>query len=109
MNATRHLYNLGPSLWLDNITRAFLTRGTLGRYIREFAVTRLTSIPTIFEHADTARLESPFDYLELPVQLSVGRGAVQNLGSLNGRVGSRPAPGTTETQQILGYDHDLAI
>lgn len=51
MNATRELHDLGQSLWLDNITRALLTSGTLSRYIREFAVTGLTSNPTIFEQA----------------------------------------------------------
>ena len=51
MNATRRLHDLGQSLWLDNITRGLLTSGTLGRYIGEFAVSGLTSNPTIFDHA----------------------------------------------------------
>ena len=51
MNATRQLHDLGQSLWLDNITRGLLTSGTLSRYIEEFAVTGLTSNPTIFDHA----------------------------------------------------------
>ena len=51
MNATRELHDLGQSLWLDNITRGLLTSGTLSRYIREFAVTGLTSNPTIFDQA----------------------------------------------------------
>lgn len=51
MNAPQQLHDLGQSLWLDNITRGLLTSGTLGRYIREFAVTGLTSNPTIFDHA----------------------------------------------------------
>ena len=51
MNATQQLHDLGQSLWLDNITRGLLTSGTLGRYIRDFAVTGLTSNPTIFDHA----------------------------------------------------------
>lgn len=51
MNAPRQLHDLGQSLWLDNITRALLTSGTLSRYIREFAVTGLTSNPTIFDQA----------------------------------------------------------
>ena len=53
MNATQQLHDLGQSLWLDNITRALLTSGTLSRYIREFAVTGLTSNPTIFANAIT--------------------------------------------------------
>ena len=51
MNATQQLHDLGQSLWLDNITRALLTSGTLGRYIRDLAVTGLTSNPTIFDHS----------------------------------------------------------
>jgi transaldolase len=51
MNAAQHLHELGQSLWLDNITRELLTSGTLQRYISDFAITGLTSNPTIFEHA----------------------------------------------------------
>ncbi len=51
MNATQGLHDLGQSLWLDNITRGLLTSGTLSRYIKEFAVTGLTSNPTIFDQA----------------------------------------------------------
>ncbi len=51
MNAAEHLHELGQSLWLDNITRELLTSGTLQRYISDFAITGLTSNPTIFEHA----------------------------------------------------------
>ncbi|MGH7184020.1 MAG: transaldolase [Nitrospiraceae bacterium] len=51
MNPTKQLHDIGQSLWLDNITRGLLTSGTLGRYIREFSVTGLTSNPTIFDHA----------------------------------------------------------
>ena len=48
---TRALHDLGQSLWLDNITRELLTSGTLSRYIRDYAVTGLTSNPTIFDLA----------------------------------------------------------
>ncbi len=51
MNATEQLHALGQSLWLDHITHSLLTSGTLARYIRELAVTGLTSNPTIFDHA----------------------------------------------------------
>jgi transaldolase len=51
MNPTKTLHDLGQSLWLDNITRDLLNRGTLQRYIDEFSVTGLTSNPTIFDHA----------------------------------------------------------
>jgi transaldolase len=51
MNATQQLHELGQSLWLDNITRGLLASGTLSRYIGDFAVTGLTSNPTIFDQA----------------------------------------------------------
>ena len=51
MKATQQLHNLGQSIWLDNITRDLLNKGTLERYIAELAVTGLTSNPTIFDHA----------------------------------------------------------
>jgi transaldolase len=51
MKATQLLYNLGQSIWLDNITRDLLETGMLQRYIDEFSITGLTSNPTIFEHA----------------------------------------------------------
>ena len=53
MNAMQRLQNLGQSVWLDNITRGLLNSGTLARYIRDLAVTGLTSNPTIFEKAIT--------------------------------------------------------
>lgn len=51
MNAAEHLHELGQSLWLDNISRELLVSGTLERYLRDFAITGLTSNPTIFENA----------------------------------------------------------
>jgi len=51
MKVTTTLHDLGQSLWLDNITRDLLNSGTLRRYISEFAITGLTSNPTIFDHA----------------------------------------------------------
>src|SRR5580698_9978488 len=51
MKGTQKLHNLGQSIWLDNITRDLLDRGTLKRYIDELSVTGLTSNPTIFDNA----------------------------------------------------------
>src|ERR671937_390458 len=51
MKATETLHDRGQSLWLDNITRELLESGTLARYIKDDAVTGLTSNPTIFDHA----------------------------------------------------------
>lgn len=51
MKATATLHNQGQSLWLDNITRDLLDKGTLAGYIAEQSATGLTSNPTIFHHA----------------------------------------------------------
>jgi transaldolase len=51
MKATQWLHDEGQSLWLDNITRDLLDKGTLQQYINELSVTGLTSNPTIFDHA----------------------------------------------------------
>ena len=51
MKPTQQLHNLGQSLWLDNITRALLTSGTLRQLHRRFSVTGLTSNPSIFDLA----------------------------------------------------------
>ena len=51
MNAAEKLHGLQQSLWLDNITREILNNGTLQRYVTDFAITGLTSNPTIFDEA----------------------------------------------------------
>jgi transaldolase len=51
MNPLQQLRELGQSLWLDNITREILDDGTLKRYIDDYAITGLTSNPTIFDEA----------------------------------------------------------
>jgi transaldolase len=58
MKPTAQLHDLGQSLWLDNITRALLTTGTLRRYVDQLSITGLTSNPTIFDHA----IKSGTDY-----------------------------------------------
>jgi transaldolase len=54
LNAAEALHRLGQSVWLDNISRPLLSSGTLARYIRDFAVTGVTSNPAIFERAIAA-------------------------------------------------------
>jgi len=51
MKMTKRLHDAGQSLWLDNITRALLTKGDLERYVKELSITGLTSNPTIFDLA----------------------------------------------------------
>ena len=43
MKATQRLHDLGQSLWLNNITRGLLAKGTLRRYISGLSVTGLTT------------------------------------------------------------------
>lgn len=51
MKATEALRRHGQSLWLDNITRGMLDSGKIQRYVDEYAVTGLTSNPSIFDKA----------------------------------------------------------
>ena len=51
MNPAMRLYEMGQSLWLDNITRGLLTSGTLQKYIHDYDLKGLTSNPSIFEAA----------------------------------------------------------
>ncbi len=51
MKATQILHEHGQSLWLDNITREMLDSGRIQHYIDEYAVTGLTSNPSIFDKA----------------------------------------------------------
>ena len=69
MNATQQLHERGQSLWLDNITRDLLASGRLKRYIREFAVTGLTSNPTIFDQAIKGT-----DYYDRAIRQKAGEG-----------------------------------
>ena len=48
---TALVHRLGQSIWVDNITRTMLDDGTLSKYIADWAVTGLTSNPTIFQKA----------------------------------------------------------
>lgn len=51
VKATQSLQELGQSLWLDNITRGMLESGKIQHYIDHYAVTGLTSNPSIFDKA----------------------------------------------------------
>ncbi|MFL6056441.1 MAG: transaldolase [Actinoallomurus sp.] len=51
MKPTEALHERGQSLWLDNITRGMLDSGRIRRYIDGYAVTGLTSNPSIFDKA----------------------------------------------------------
>ena len=51
MKATQALHERGQSLWLDNITRGMLDSGQIQHYIDNYAVTGLTSNPSIFDTA----------------------------------------------------------
>jgi transaldolase len=51
MNPIQQLHRLGQAVWLDSVSRRLLDAGTLRRYVADYALTGLTSNPTIFEHA----------------------------------------------------------
>jgi transaldolase len=51
LKATQILHERGQSLWLDNITRGLLDSGQIQHYIDNYAVTGLTSNPSIFDKA----------------------------------------------------------
>jgi len=61
MRATRLLHEAGQSLWLDNISRELLDKGTLQGYIDDLSVTGLTSNPSIYDHSikNGATYDSP--------------------------------------------------
>ena len=50
-NRLAAVYQLGQSIWYDNIRRSLITSGGLQKLIDEDAVVGVTSNPTIFEHA----------------------------------------------------------
>jgi transaldolase len=54
LNPAQRLHALGQSLWLDSINRVMLRTGALAQYVRDLAVTGLTSNPTILGHAMAA-------------------------------------------------------
>ena len=54
MNPLRRLRELGQSVWVDDIRRAWLQDGTFRRWIDEDGVSGVTSNPAIFEKAISA-------------------------------------------------------
>ncbi len=55
MGALQDLGVAGQSVWYDNIRRALLDSGELASYLDRYAVTGVTSNPTIFEQAIAGR------------------------------------------------------
>jgi len=51
MNPLKELNHFGQSIWFDNISRSLVTSGELERMISEYAVTGITSNPSIFQKA----------------------------------------------------------
>ena len=69
MNPLNELHKLGQSIWLDDISREMLRKGTIRDYIDNFSLTGLTSNPTIFAKA----VQHGTDYDE-----EVQSGAIEN-------------------------------
>jgi len=57
MNPLLELHNAGQSIWLDFITRKFITDGKLAKLIQEDGLSGVTSNPTIFQKAITGGQE----------------------------------------------------
>ncbi|MFN2606459.1 MAG: bifunctional transaldolase/phosoglucose isomerase [Acidimicrobiales bacterium] len=53
-NGLHRLHDAGQSVWYDNIRRGLLKSGELTRYLADYAVSGVTSNPTIFERAITS-------------------------------------------------------
>jgi len=51
MNPLRQLAELGQSVWVDNLQRSYITKGTLKKLIEQDGLKGLTSNPTIFQKA----------------------------------------------------------
>ena len=51
LSPLQQVYQLGQSIWYDNIRRGLITSGELQRLIDQDAVVGVTSNPTIFEKA----------------------------------------------------------
>ncbi|HKS70710.1 MAG TPA: bifunctional transaldolase/phosoglucose isomerase, partial [Ktedonobacterales bacterium] len=64
-NRLEQVYQLGQSIWYDNIRRGLITSGDLQKLIDEDAVVGVTSNPTIFEKA----IDGSTDYDEAIKQL----------------------------------------
>jgi transaldolase/glucose-6-phosphate isomerase len=64
MNTIQKTYELGQSIWLDDIRRSLLTSGELDRLIN-LGLTGMTSNPTIFEKAITGSSDYDGDLIRL--------------------------------------------
>jgi transaldolase len=120
-DAPRTLNRLGQSLWLDNITRDMLDRGTLQRYIAELSVTGLTSNPTIFDNAIS---RSSWYDAEIRKQLDAGTSgealffnlAIQDLSRaadlflpVHQRTGTVDGFVSLEVSPLLAYDTQATV
>ncbi|AKQ66952.1 Transaldolase [Myxococcus hansupus] len=73
MNPLRKLAEFGQSIWVDNLQRSYITKGTLKKFIEEDGLTGLTSNPTIFQKA----VSGSDDYQDL-FDAAKGRGLSGN-------------------------------
>jgi len=64
MNPLKELNNFGQSIWFDNISRALVTTGELETMMDDYAVTGITSNPSIFEKAISAGADYDDDIRE---------------------------------------------
>jgi transaldolase / glucose-6-phosphate isomerase len=67
-NRLAAVYQLGQSIWYDNIRRSLITSGGLEQLIDQDSVVGVTSNPTIFEHA----IDGSDDYDQIIRDLVIG-------------------------------------
>jgi transaldolase len=120
VKATEILQERGQSLWLDNITRGMLDSGQLQRYIDGYAVTGLTSNPSIFDkaiesgHYDTAiraKSGTGLSDEELFFELAVEdlRRAADEFLPAHDRTDGVDGWGSLEVSPLLAYDTAATI
>jgi transaldolase len=115
MKATEVLHQRGQSLWLDNITRGLLDDGTIQKFIDSYAVTGLTSNPSIFDKAigsggydDAIRTEAAKGLSGEKLFFALATGDLQRAADLFGPIHDRTdgVDGwvSLEVSPLLAYD-----
>src|SRR4051794_1535771 len=118
MKPTAKLHRAGQSLWLDNINREMLDTGQLQRYIDEYAVSGLTSNPSIFDKAIASgaydgaiRGKAAEDPEELFFELAIEdlRRAADLFGPIHRRTAGVDGWVSLEVSPLLAYDASRTV
>jgi transaldolase len=120
VKATEQLYDLGQSIWLDNITREMLDSGQLQTYVEEYSVTGLTSNPSIFDKAiasggyDEAireRSATGIDHEALFFELAIEdlQRAADRFRPIHARTAGLDGWVSLEVSPLLAYDTEATV